>query len=298
VSEPNDKWLDDYLGRRSEVSQRYREIQTEEVPAELDATVLARAKAAIPAPAKRSPNWKRWSAPLALAASAVMVVAIVLEVGVQDDVRTPAPAAERQSGEPSVETRVIEEVTAPTAIPPAEKEEALARSADRALLKSIDSEQSQHQRKATAAEVVRAPSAIDRAVEGDASAANDLPASVHERVSASEQPSKAEDSAAFVDPPAASSRADEVRDRALASSRREMPKAPPAPIARPTAVSEPVLVTSVAPTLRLAPEIWLQQIRELRREGKVLEADEQWREFLAAYPHYEVQAKDAARPNP
>jgi hypothetical protein len=49
---------------------------------------------------------------------------------------------------------------------------------------------------------------------------------------------------------------------------------------------------------RLPPEAWLQQIRELRRAGKTLEADEQWRQFSASYPEFEVSESDPARPAP
>jgi hypothetical protein len=60
----------------------------------------------------------------------------------------------------------------------------------------------------------------------------------------------------------------------------------PAPFNRPQVAQGP----------RLEPAAWLEQIRTLRREGKVVEADDRWREFVAAYPDFEVDAKDPARP--
>ena len=44
------------------------------------------------------------------------------------------------------------------------------------------------------------------------------------------------------------------------------------------------------------PEQWLRHIRELRADGKQREADREWRNFIEAYPNYEVGEADAARP--
>jgi hypothetical protein len=54
-------------------------------------------------------------------------------------------------------------------------------------------------------------------------------------------------------------------------------------------------VTSASSTLR-APEAWLQEIRDLRKAGKVADADREWREFKTAYVEFEVAPDDFARP--
>jgi hypothetical protein len=43
------------------------------------------------------------------------------------------------------------------------------------------------------------------------------------------------------------------------------------------------------------PEVWLKDIRELRKENKQELADHEWRRFRAAYPIYEVAESDTAR---
>src|SRR6185503_12459407 len=58
----------------------------EDVPPELDRRVLNEARAAVASGGgARSRSWLRWSAPLALAASVVLVVTVVIESGVQND---------------------------------------------------------------------------------------------------------------------------------------------------------------------------------------------------------------------
>jgi hypothetical protein len=68
-----------------------------------------------------------------------------------------------------------------------------------------------------------------------------------------------------------------------------------------TVTSAPVAAPPPVPTAqvpRLPPEAWLESIRTLRRAGKVIEADQQWREFRESYPQFEVSEKDSARPKP
>ena len=87
MSDPIDsKALDEYLKGNSEISRRYRESGSEDVPPELDRRVLDEARAAVASGRSgRSRSWLRWSAPLALAASVVLVVTVVIESGVQND---------------------------------------------------------------------------------------------------------------------------------------------------------------------------------------------------------------------
>jgi hypothetical protein len=91
----DDAALNEYLRRDSAVSQRYRELDAAAVPAALDQAVLAQAKAAVAD--KKVSRWRgvtRWSAPLALAASVVVVVSIVLQPSMQNELsRTAAPTA-------------------------------------------------------------------------------------------------------------------------------------------------------------------------------------------------------------
>jgi len=79
VSDPIDiKALDEYLKGGSDISQRYRELRREEVPPELDRRVLDEARAAVASGGGRSRAWLRWGAPVALAASVILAVTVVM----------------------------------------------------------------------------------------------------------------------------------------------------------------------------------------------------------------------------
>lgn len=43
------------------------------------------------------------------------------------------------------------------------------------------------------------------------------------------------------------------------------------------------------------PELWLRDIRQLRRENQKDLADKEWRRFRAAFPNYVVDERDTAR---
>lgn len=78
---PDDHELEQFLARRSELSQRYRsdvgaDAGGEGAPPELDAAVLARARAELQRPAASSRRFLRWGRPLALAASLMLVVSL------------------------------------------------------------------------------------------------------------------------------------------------------------------------------------------------------------------------------
>jgi hypothetical protein len=87
VSDVNDdRAFDEYLRRGAQVSERYRQLADDEVPPELDRRVLAQAHDAVAGERRRSRAWIRWSAPLALAASLVLVVSIVFDNRAQREV--------------------------------------------------------------------------------------------------------------------------------------------------------------------------------------------------------------------
>ena len=46
------------------------------------------------------------------------------------------------------------------------------------------------------------------------------------------------------------------------------------------------------------PQAWLEHIRELRREGRPIRANREWRQFSKQYPDYEVAETDLARGKP
>lgn len=108
----DDKAFEEYLSRGSQISRRYRELGDDAVPPHLDQLVLTQARAAVArkdaAPSdelalvrNKRRRLMQWSVPAALAASAVLVISIVIRSGVQDEVmlvqdapvKAEAPAA-------------------------------------------------------------------------------------------------------------------------------------------------------------------------------------------------------------
>jgi hypothetical protein len=146
VSDPIDKTLDEYLSGNSQVSQRYRELDDAAVPPQLDQLVLARARAAVADRQsshtdghsdghtdelerlrRRRKRLMRWSVPAGLAASAVLVVSIVMQSGVQHEVvslpqqpaRAPAAVQEHsdRSGDRQEGLVVLTQPSAPPPVP-------------------------------------------------------------------------------------------------------------------------------------------------------------------------------------
>jgi len=91
---PDDHELEQFLARRSELSRLHRAAaESEGAPPELDAPVLAQARAELRRLPARSRRLPRWSAPLAVAASLVLVVSLAWMAQQQPMPRALAPAA-------------------------------------------------------------------------------------------------------------------------------------------------------------------------------------------------------------
>ncbi len=74
---PGDHELEQFLARRSELSRLHRAgTEGEGAPPELDAPVLAQARAELQRPPLRSRRFLRWGRPLAVAATLVLVVSL------------------------------------------------------------------------------------------------------------------------------------------------------------------------------------------------------------------------------
>ncbi len=106
---PDDHELEQFLSRRSDLSQRHRaDTAGEGAPPELDALVLARARAELQRPPLRSRRFLRWGRPLAVAATLVLVVSLgwmVQQKPLPQQVAfTPAvPALSTESAAPAVD---------------------------------------------------------------------------------------------------------------------------------------------------------------------------------------------------
>jgi hypothetical protein len=302
MSEPTDKdlpdeqQLDEYLQGGSSVSQQYRQLRSADVPAELDRLVLRQAQDAVKLtrPAK-SRTWMRWSAPLAVAASAVLVVAIVIESGVQDEVMlsskpasAPAPTLEAKRKSEAADSDLSESAAVEMRMPsPSEQTPAIPP-------RDV------------------APAYAD-APEAPVSAAAPPPPPEMDRPSR-EEPRRERrvapppQAAPMRSPPetvVVNAQAFKQAQHALAAnsaspSMAEQHAGPRDTVPQTTAISttaDAVAEREQAEELQQYsdPELWLRDIRQLRKDDKQADADREWRRFREAFPAYEVEESDTAR---
>lgn len=306
MSDPIDiKALDEYLkaGGSSDISQQYRGLGRHEVPPELDRRVLDEARAAVASGSGgRSRSWLRWSAPLALAASVVLVVTVVIESGVQDGVsyvtepvKQDRPEPQRQAEEyklqeqaaqsPQQERQFVQEppaVMAPAA-PPASLAKAEEVRADAKVMR----DQSR-----AASPVTVDTDALDSAA--PQLTAQQQPTPTFAGSVATISATKEVESA-----PAEADAADEdlssVSVTGNTRARRAGRTAGPRSTITNSAVSSETRPSADEEAERIDPQKWLEEIRELRRAGKAAEADLAWQDFRKAYPKFPVADGDLAR---
>jgi negative regulator of sigma E activity len=329
----DDKALDEYLKGGSPVSQRYRELGADAVPGEVDRLVLQHARAAVAKP-KPAHNWRRWSVPVALAASVVLVVTILLDPGVKQQavlsrdvmpkVQQPAAdqAAERADRaearkselEQSQSERVREEAArqsnlvvigevaprpeAPAFVPPAE----VSVTAKRVRPSVQESPMS------VAVSPTEVPTPNVDTLEGvtgstvpegtfapaeTATPAAQAAVPVRQQESRTQSYDADEQLQDIIGTGArrptatagagAGPRNTVPRNRALSADEYEAPAAESG---------------SAQPRVYTDPERWLEDIRELRRNGKDREADQEWERFRAAFPNHPVADSDMAVAKP
>lgn len=270
MSDPTDiKALEEYLKRGSEVSQRYREIGGEQVPPELDRRVLAAAREAVGNEgSKRSRSWLRFSAPVALAASVVLVLTVVLESGPDKDTPVPAQA-------------------------PADTNQA-------ELAKRTD-ELARHRDAGRVVPVVPVPVEEARALHADVPPTPE-PSVVDVRQQLREVAPpqvKLEQQPASTAVANVAARKSLDRGEAEAdTSERRMVGPSTAMSSRAAGLEAVRAPASPAQAQRADPEAWLKDIRELRRAGKSEEADREWQYFREAFPDFHVADDDIARKQP
>ncbi len=283
------------------MSQQYGQLRSAEVPAELDRLVLRQAHAAVKSARPAKPRtWMRWTAPLAVAASAVLVVSIVIESGVQNEVTlsAPVPASapteakrERETADRDTSGNIADE--APTAapmepsrpfVPPQEVAEpdtaassayvvpAHSKAAAPPPPKADTSSQDQIRRERRAAPA-RQP------------VANSSPSPSSQQVVVNV--------ASLKEAERALAQHDMTSTAIQQSAGAATSGVPPAPEFAADAVAEEE--KSQALQQYSDPELWLRDIRQLRRENQKELADKEWRRFRAAFPHYVVDERDTAR---
>lgn len=260
-----DQAFDEYLNRGSRLSSRYRELEMDEVPAEVDARVLADAQRAVRAKPGAAARWRRWAPPVAIAASAVLAISVVLDGSVQREAAMVAPAQDASA--PAAE-QVQADSIAPAEAPVA------------AAAEVHESKASAQSGAAEPALEARAPKAAEPQSVAPAPA---MDARVFESPQAevSSLPSPREPEAVLS---VTQSRAAELEKRSAA--RRE-------------AQGQRVLADEAyaAPDEEdVDPAAWLERIRKLREAGDHERANVEWRKFLERFPHHEVAPDDLARP--
>jgi hypothetical protein len=291
----SDESFEVYLQRGSSVSQRYRAIEQEHPPAQLDASILARAQSELQTSASHKYRyWKKWTVPVALAASTLIAVSIVLESGMQHEVRSAAPVSSlaRESSEAISEAN-SEPISEPMPPMPAQ-----APASDMA---NDTPDSGLPQRMATQNAAPR-ESAQEQFFAPDAPRPSAPPAKPNEEVvsagAAMDAAAEREEHNARAERDLSIARAQSAKRESQASS-VAVPERAPVPVrADDDAESEPRVAANVrsAPSPLRAPEVWLQQIRDLRKAGKFEDADREWRAFKAAFADFEVAADDFARP--
>ncbi|MBM0107583.1 hypothetical protein JM946_22810 [Steroidobacter sp. S1-65] len=328
LDEADEQQLEHYLKGDSRVSRRYRELPGVEVPPSLDRLVLGRAQEAVKHRSSR-PVWVRWSAPFAVAASAVLALAIVIETGVRDETTVSSVLRTQQK----MQIEAAEQSAPPTAPLDVPAPSQLTREEQRAQLKGEElraAERREEPGPAPKGEESRAalkreePSAVETRVPAPAAApaprpaapafapappppearskryvTNEAPGSA-QAASASQSDAKASADQTDVE---ASAGAAEAEDERIAVQRMMREEQSLSAASRgavdtraPVAVySRPISANMSAPRTYLDPEEWLKDIRQLRKENKQEQADREWRRFRAAYPNHEVAETDLAR---
>jgi hypothetical protein len=301
--------LCEHLKGGSAVSQRYREISNDEVPADLDQRVLAMAHAAAATGKARERNWRRsaWIAPLALAASAVLVVSIVIESGVyrdKDPVDARAVFAPQQPesapAEVSADALLADQKAEPAAAPPAETQVSApipapaAARADEAARLAVEAKRAQQILEQTARirteEREFAASPPPAAAAEAESAKTDIPSAVATAPSRQDHASVSAP-VALDDTDLSEIAVTGVRARRDAAGGGSGPRNTVRP-----AGSRGDEATDAADAQR-APGTWLDSIRELRQQGRDRDADKEWKRFRERHPDYVVAEDDRARPS-
>lgn len=288
---PDEQPLEEYLKGDSNVSRQYRQLPGADVPPDLDRLVLRQAEDAVKQRSTARPAWVRWTAPLAVAASAVFVLSIVLEHGVRDT--TVQEMASRNSGPTQAELRKRAERKAEQTIVPEQPAAAPAAPAESltiaeppppALLK-IDPPPPPK------IELPQAPTAIQQTTTVRPTAPPPAAAPATAPVTEAESIARSADVAGAMVDSAKAEEATQTQADAVASQR-----APGEERAVAKAYSRRINADLPAPAPPYSdPEAWLQDIRQLRKDNKQQQADLEWRRFRAAFPDYEVAATDTAR---
>lgn len=233
------------------LSRLYQEHASGEPPAVLDAAILEQARQALtPKKATNRSWWQRFSAPLALAATLTLALLITLNIERQTPEWVPPPIVEEQAPAP-VEHRqpAPSSQVKPRVAPP------VATAKEPTLPTSSPQAPTRTRPPASSGRVPSPFPAAPPATTGPATPG-----------AAGAPPPQAGDKA---ENPLSRSRAPAQEERFLQQEERRTVAPPTKAAAR-------------------APELWIEEIRELRRQKKWSEAERSLAKFRQAYPDYRL----------
>lgn len=306
ASEDND--LSEYLSGDTKVSRRYRAIEADEIPAELDRFVHAQSRAdiastsltianvtSLPARSSRLLLWRRIGTPVALAASVVLVVSILLDKDVKDGL-VPVPNVEPLSASSTPPIDLPVETSESKAVDVVTPE---------STAKPVAVTRRQRTNVPSAAPPLRAK-AVEPAVLNEVVVTGFV---IQSRVEDSPLPVEVFSSD---EPPTSSANRSRTNARrsheatgleevmVTAQKRSATPNAGGGPRGTipPASFSprEPTEAELEKQYREANPMEWLIFIRELRASGNSRKANREWRRFVKAHPTYPVADTDAARP--
>ncbi len=253
------------------LSKLLQQMPTQGPPAHVDAAILAAARSEVAPRRQQRRWWQRFRAPLALAATVTLAIALSLtmqRVPPQPDVPPPAASVAQPMSPPAARTD-------DTPIPAgefAEKAEVTAPSA-----RSGDDSRKASRAPAPASSE-RAPAPLAPTEGSPADAANSRPPQPPPAAVPAEAVAPLSSTQPAVAPGATSGANPADQAASLTEARR--PPSAPAPAAKAAMEAK-----REAATLR-TPAAWLEQIRELRRLGKHDEAARELAAFRRAHPDY------------
>jgi hypothetical protein len=256
-----DPGFEAFLERRSLLPRALAEHENVEPPSEVDRSVLDNARAAVNAtPTRKRFRSNRWSVPMALAATVLISLAIVVQV------QRPSSEIDRVARTEQravTQNRTFEPVTPPMQpdFAPERDAAALRDSPERFAKASAPAETRRMLAAANEARRAAEPRADESAGEANAYTAQ----SRRETMAAAPPPS-----------PSATAEADRGATDSVADS---------------VAAVEAENGNAAAPAAAAAsaerdPKAWLERIAKLRAEGKHAQADREFKAFVKRYPDY------------
>jgi hypothetical protein len=254
-----DAEFEEYIGRRSRLSNRYHELRVESPPKELDEAVLSLARSGQGLKRPRAPGrevYIAWIAPVAFAATIVLVFTVVLQIVIRPQ---PPTRSERDADRtPGLQAEAKAEL--------ASQERALA-SAQRPADK-LEEAAVEHRVASNTDSAAPALSVLDRA-----------------RLAA---PSPAESVTADTRAALAKSQASPTRIFGESGVAAQQPAAatPAAGTLSAAQGGSAYGRLDAADGKARDPKLWLAEIERLRKDGRTTAADEQMMLFLEKYPNY------------